>query len=218
MALNLSFTVPTIDKKTVENAKANRGTRYSGPTPPPGTYTAVVKKAWINPAEPKFRVLFELTDEDYKGCGIFNIFNLPVDPNHQYFDVQVGVLDDFVLAVTNGKHDVIGFMDSIANGKIGTDGDAHAKMGQPIKNVGPVKFTGKTVVEVEVTHSDNPNDANKPYLNVRNISAVGGAQAKAETPVVEEDLDLGDDVVEETPAEESGSISLDDFLNMEVED
>lgn len=135
-------------------SEARAGSRYEGPTPPPGVYNAKIKKVWYKETrtgKPALNVLFVIDEQNenkvYNGAGIFNMYLIPADPTSPAFSIQMSQLDSFVMALSNGTMGYKGFQEAAHGEKIILK---EPQKYDPSKN-NEIKQIGKLVVTGEQT-------------------------------------------------------------------
>ena len=173
--MGMKLSLARVSNDDINNAlsEANKGGRYTGPTPPPDRYHVEVKKLWLTQSkkgDDMFKALFVIKEtgdkEEYNGAGIFHTMMLPNDETSKAFPIQVSSIDSFFRNTSNGKFGFAEFYEAATKGKVITDKED--KVGQPIKSIGKWKLKDGLVIEVQTINRDNPNGS-EPFVNVRYI-------------------------------------------------
>lgn len=168
MALKFNLEV---DKKAVEEAKQDRGGRYTGPTPQPDLYKVKLKEIISSTDKndnPILNAVLEINEtgdkEVYNGCGIYYRLNIPVDKTYQYYTIQVNVLQDFLQAAFG--MDILEFGKLASAGKILTR-DKQTRNGDDlIKSIGKYKVDSANEFVIKTKNSEYNG---KTYVNVHYI-------------------------------------------------
>lgn len=168
MALKFNL---NISDKEIDNAVSERPGRYDGPTPPDGFYQAKVRKVWSgeNKNGPVFKVSIKIAEPEgtdnavYNGYDFIENITIPTDNQHQYFTIQVDVLDNFLKAASGGTYGMKDFVKDANAGRIAEDGEED-KIGQPIKSIGKLKLDGNGPTFKVKTKNREYNG--KTYTNV----------------------------------------------------
>jgi hypothetical protein len=134
-------------KEDLTAAKAESGSRYSGPTPPPDVYNVKLIKLFSSEdrnGNPRLVATLQIEETGdkavYNGARIFDNLAIPADPGYEHFAIQVNVLNSFLVAASGGSYTIDDFVKDANAGKIATDGET--QNGDPI-----VKSIGKFHVE-----------------------------------------------------------------------
>lgn len=191
--MGMKLSLARVSNDDINNAlsEANKGGRYTGPTPPPDRYRVEVKKLWLTQSkkgDDMFKALFVIKEsgdkKEYNGAGIFHTMMLPNDETSKAFPIQVSSIDSFFRNTSGGSFGFAEFYEAATKGKVITDKED--KVGQPIKSIGKWKLKDGLIIEVQTINRDNPNGS-EPFVNVRYIVDLNDQQ-KDDEPVEDDEL------------------------------
>lgn len=209
----LKIKLDRVSKDDIDAAKAEAATsqRYTGPTPTPDTYKAKIGGIWLKESskgDPMVVVAFRLTDnkgdkEVYNGASIFNNYMVPQDSSHQYFHIQVSTMEAMLQAASKGTFGFSEFVDAANTDRIVT-GQAQGRAGEPINQIGKLKFPSESTFEIRTKMNTYQGKENPAIHYILDDSWESAGQPSD----VDDDVAGLDEPVDEAPVADD----LDDLL------